>query len=181
MAGEFCRALDEYGTLRCTLADGHWPREHYFGNVARMSPDEPWAPLRPATPEVAALLAPQPPPGEVAGARPVWDLVREDLERLFGRPGLLESGAALLPVVPLVLRDAKARDAQGRAKYGVPLQPNNGRDALIDAYQEALDLCAYLRQALAERKPGPWLLPLYGHALSLVVELRSVLFQRDGR
>ena len=54
-------------------------------------------------------------------------------------------------VWPLVVADMQARDAVGRERYGVPLQPNNGRDALRDAYEEALDLCAYLRQALLER------------------------------
>lgn len=51
----------------------------------------------------------------------------------------------------LVMNDMAARDLQGREKYGVPLQPHNGRDALVDAYQEALDLCVYLRQAIFER------------------------------
>ena len=51
----------------------------------------------------------------------------------------------------LVLNDMAARDAEGRRKYGVPLQPHNGRDVLVDAYQEALDLCVYLRQAIYER------------------------------
>ena len=51
----------------------------------------------------------------------------------------------------LVIQDMQARDQLGRRKYGVPLQPYNGRDALKDAYQEALDLCVYLRQALYER------------------------------
>lgn len=51
----------------------------------------------------------------------------------------------------LVLEDMRARDAEGRRKYGVPLQPNNGRDPLVDAYQEALDLVVYLRQAIHER------------------------------
>lgn len=45
----------------------------------------------------------------------------------------------------------KERDQEGRRKYGTPLQAGNGRDALVDAYQEALDLCVYLRQAIAER------------------------------
>lgn len=40
---------------------------------------------------------------------------------------------------------------KGRRKYGTPLQAHNGRDPLVDAYQEALDLCVYLRQAIAER------------------------------
>jgi hypothetical protein len=51
----------------------------------------------------------------------------------------------------LVLADMTARDAVGRERYGVPLQPHNGRDCLRDAYEEALDLAVYLRQALYER------------------------------
>ena len=54
-------------------------------------------------------------------------------------------------VWPLVIMDMAARDQVGRERYGVPLQPHNGRDALRDAYDEALDLCAYLRQAIMER------------------------------
>lgn len=52
---------------------------------------------------------------------------------------------------PLVVRDMEQRDSVGRKRYGTPLQPFNGRDALRDAYEEALDLCVYLRQALYER------------------------------
>ena len=51
----------------------------------------------------------------------------------------------------LVLHDILARDATGKRKYGVRLQPFNGRDQLIDAYQEALDLVVYLRTAIYER------------------------------
>ena len=54
-------------------------------------------------------------------------------------------------VWPLVIEDMKARDAVGRERYGVPLQPGNGRDNLVDAYAEALDLCVYLRAAIYER------------------------------
>ena len=43
------------------------------------------------------------------------------------------------------------RAAAGVQKYGTPLQTHNGRDALWDAYQEALDLAMYLRQAILER------------------------------
>lgn len=32
----------------------------------------------------------------------------------------------------------------------MPLQPFNGRDALVDAYQEAVDLAVYLRQRIEE-------------------------------
>jgi len=47
--------------------------------------------------------------------------------------------------------DMEARDRLGRARYRMPLQPNNGRDALRDAYAEALDLCVYLRLTIYER------------------------------
>lgn len=56
------------------------------------------------------------------------------------------------PIWELVIADMRARDAMGRKKYGTPLQANNGRDALRDAYEEALDLCVYLRQAIEERR-----------------------------
>lgn len=52
----------------------------------------------------------------------------------------------------LVLKDMEARRLHGIEKYGQPVQAFNRRDALVDAYQEALDLCVYLRQAIEERK-----------------------------
>lgn len=54
-------------------------------------------------------------------------------------------------VWPIVIKDMEDRHRVGMQKYGMPLQPFNGRDALVDAYQEALDLCVYLRQAIYER------------------------------
>jgi hypothetical protein len=51
----------------------------------------------------------------------------------------------------LVLADMSNRDAVGRERYGTPLQPHNGRDALKDLYAELLDACVYLRQTLYER------------------------------
>ena len=51
----------------------------------------------------------------------------------------------------LVIEDMRSRDRVGETRYGVRLQPHNGRDALMDAYAEALDLCVYMRQAIYER------------------------------
>jgi hypothetical protein len=51
----------------------------------------------------------------------------------------------------LVMADMRERDRFGQDKYGVRLQPSNGRDFLADAYQEALDLAVYLRGAIYER------------------------------
>lgn len=55
------------------------------------------------------------------------------------------------PVWDMVIDDMRERDRVGRGRYGTPLQAHNGRDALVDAYQEALDLVVYLRQAIEER------------------------------
>lgn len=51
-----------------------------------------------------------------------------------------------------VIADMTARRLLGITRYGTVLQAHNGRDALVDAYQEALDLCVYLRQAIEERE-----------------------------
>lgn len=70
-------------------------------------------------------LDPQPPPTPAAGD--VWaDLIP-------GLPGILQPYAA-------------ERRVQGIERYGTPLQADNGRDALADAFQEELDRIAYLRQ-----------------------------------
>jgi hypothetical protein len=54
-------------------------------------------------------------------------------------------------IAKLVQSDIEQRASYGEKKYGVRLQPHNGRNALIDAYQESLDLCLYLRQEIEER------------------------------
>lgn len=51
-----------------------------------------------------------------------------------------------------VIEDIKERREVGIKRYGTPLQPNNGRDALQDAYEEAIDLCMYLKQMIIERE-----------------------------
>lgn len=58
-------------------------------------------------------------------------------------------------VQDMVINDLVTRLRVGIARYGTPLQPHNGRDALRDAYEEALDLACYLRQAIAERDTSP--------------------------
>lgn len=58
----------------------------------------------------------------------------------------------------LVIADMEERNAVGTEKYGTPLQPGNGRDSLVDAYQEALDLVVYLRTTIEERDAAPSLL-----------------------
>lgn len=56
-----------------------------------------------------------------------------------------------IDVAAIVHADIEARVTKGADEYGERLTTHNGRDALWDAYEEALDLCLYLRQAILER------------------------------
>lgn len=50
-----------------------------------------------------------------------------------------------------VIEDIEHRKNVGWDTYGTLLYTNNGRDMLLDAYEEALDLCCYLKGAMLER------------------------------
>jgi len=54
-------------------------------------------------------------------------------------------------VQKLVIKDLEERLKMGIEKYGKPLQPNNGRDPMIDLYQELMDAVIYIRQILYEK------------------------------
>jgi hypothetical protein len=49
-----------------------------------------------------------------------------------------------------VIADIQARRDVGIARYGTPLQPFNGRNALQDLYEELLDAACYAKQKLVE-------------------------------
>jgi hypothetical protein len=53
-------------------------------------------------------------------------------------------------VLDLVIQDLNTRAVEGYKKYGTFLMTHNGRNALMDAYQEVLDLAMYLRQLITE-------------------------------
>ena len=55
-------------------------------------------------------------------------------------------------VMQRVLADLYERQRVGYERYGSLLMTGNGRDALRDAYEEALDLVQYLAQAMMERE-----------------------------
>ena len=59
-----------------------------------------------------------------------------------------------IAILPLVIADLQQRDAAGTKKYGTTLQANNGRDALVDLYQEILDAAMYCRQLIEETANG---------------------------
>lgn len=76
-----------------------------------------------------------------------------------------------------VVADIEARKEIGLQRYGTLLQAFNGRDALLDAYQEALDLCQYLRQVNEE--DGEITVHIaYGDAIRLTLNLRALIEER---
>lgn len=76
----------------------------------------------------------------------------------------------MTPELLALRRDMEARDRLGRERYGTPLQPHNGRDALRDLYEEILDAIAYATQVrleAADDRTRSW-------ALGLCERLRGV-------
>lgn len=113
-----------------------------------------------------AAATPQPAP--VKRDTPgMHDLVAADIR---------QSGATEL----LVIADLEARKTFGLEKYGTMLQAFNGRDPLMDAYQETLDQVVYLRQCVDEHPTDVFMQRGYAESLKLAVFLRRRLEVRNG-
>lgn len=54
-------------------------------------------------------------------------------------------------IVALVIEDFKGRETLAKERYGSPMTANTKLDGLQNAYEEALDLCVYLKKELIER------------------------------
>jgi len=76
--------------------------------------------------------------------------VNNELSFAAAQPPPILPHVNLPNITELVKLDLERRAIDGEKKYGQRLKPHNGRDALIDAYQEAMDLTLYLRQKLFE-------------------------------
>ncbi len=124
---------------------------------------------------IKAARQEQPPPMAQPELRPTWELVISDLEQAKRACGAHTVEGRVLE---LVIGDARDRDNVGRERYGTPLTPYNGRDSMVDAYHEALDLSVYLRN-LAEERPSGDTGSLYDAALMLAVRLRNAIDARD--
>jgi len=91
---------------------------------------------------IVAGVQPMPCPGRDDVA--AW--VSADLEQMVDDPELAEAIDA----------DLDDRVQVGFHRYGTRLQTFNGRDFLVGAYQEAIDLAMYTRGAILEQdSPGP--------------------------
>lgn len=74
----------------------------------------------------------------------IHDLMVRDINEIF----------SLTETKHTLTADVLARKALWERRYGTPLQPFNGRNVVLDAYEELLDAAAYLRQALYEAECG---------------------------
>lgn len=87
-----------------------------------------------------------PPPEHRPDEPAVWDIV---LRRMAAVPA---------PIDERLRQDIAERNAMGIEKYGQPLKANDGRDPLVDGFQEALDLVVYLAKddVETEQEHGRW-------------------------
>lgn len=114
----------------------------------------------------------QPPPIPRPDQIPVWVNVVDDFKARFkmaidGFEDDKDKSAAWNAV-----NDMQDRDKIGRARYGTPLTTNNGRDHLVDAYQEKLDSAVYLKAAWLE---GKQVRDVYYATLDAIFDIRMML------
>lgn len=77
-------------------------------------------------------------------------------------------------IVGYLNSDLQERAVAGEKKYGVRLKTFNGRDALLDAYEESQDLVMYLAQALLEEPFDNRARETYRAAKSLALQLAEM-------
>lgn len=118
----------------------------------------------------------QPPPVRQPDKIPVWDLVVADFK---GKNPPTITGKIIVQrtAVNDVIDDMVARDAVGRERYGTPLTTHNGRDHVVDAYQELLDAAVYTKAAMLEGERHH-LEPLYWRLLEDLVSVRRLINER---
>lgn len=128
----------------------------------------------------------QPQPTAQPEQRPVWDQVIEELSGLEGQITMIigQLGTPLprgVAVFDVLVQDMRARDAAGRERYGVPLTAHNGRDQLVDAYQETLDAVVYMRASIEESvgQVREILMRTYAIQLALALSMRVAILGRD--
>lgn len=112
----------------------------------------------------------QPAPVAVEGIPAMWDLVIQDVGAV-AMPGSLPA---------LVVEDMKIRDRVKSAEYKQRLQAFNGRNCLIDLYQELLDSSVYAKQGVYEEL-DPDMSEIYREVIKLVKRTRTILFAKNGR
>lgn len=109
----------------------------------------------------------------VGGGAPVNPLVYADLDQLVN-----------VPIANQIKADLAERAAFGLKKYGKPLTTHNGRNAMVDIYQELLDAVVYYRQLLEEGVDDHWINErdvrlMYKRAINDCATWRAVLSKKE--
>lgn len=125
--------------------------------------------------QVKTTVVDQPPPTPRPDLIPVWDHVISDFKLRFEGHETMDGGNPLYAVYH-ALNDMRERDRVGRERYGTPLTTNNGRDHLVDAYQELLDGAVYLKAEWLEGNHQ--VRRAYHRTLDAILELRVMLDER---
>lgn len=154
------------------------------------APPQPVAVVRAA--DRGVLVEEQPPPKPRPDFVSVWETVIADVEgEVEGEGDWSDVGFRgwaciddfygdddLKVVVGLVVDDMRRRDQIGRQRYGTPLTVDNGRDHLVDMYQELLDASVYTKAEILKRAPSSLreaLMVVYWRLLRDLVLTRSML------
>lgn len=103
-------------------------------------------------------------------SQPSWDLVIEDY-RSKNKHSFVENIVELM----------KMRNEIGIKRYGVPLQPYNGRDSVIDAIDEATDLTVYLKNCQREGYEVDGILENHINTMYKIIEDLYCLMAERGR
>jgi hypothetical protein len=118
----------------------------------------------------------QPRPAARPDLAPVWERVVADVRKRYPRANpFLQSEE----IIELVVSDMRERDRVGRERYGMPLTAHNGRDQLVDLYQELLDAAVYARAGMLEGNFG--VAAVYHNTLDSVFLVREMIDVRDSR
>lgn len=110
---------------------------------------------------------PLPKSGEIDVAQSVIEHIRNNAEGGHYSPEVYES----------VCSDIERRIALGVQRYGRRLQTQNGRDSLLDWYEEILDATNYSRQEMLEH-PSTKATRRFWFALALVLDTKESLLKR---
>lgn len=102
------------------------------------------------------------------------DLAIADISKALDNSSIPDSE---LPAILGVIAELEERREFGLKKYETLLQANNGRNAVRDALDEALDLVVYMRQIIAERGvvQGMNLDNMYRNTIEFAIALKYLL------
>jgi hypothetical protein len=138
------------------------------------------------------VIEDQPAPTETPESVAVWPLVIADLDTAIPvltaeevpHPAHAAFADHHNAVRDLLRGDMLERDRIGRERYGTPLKTHNGRNHLVDAYQEMLDALVYLRAEIDENTSPPRLISLadmYQAQFGLAFRMRSIIAMAEQR